>query len=333
MKHLMTTLMLLLIISGAHLRAQDVETSATANRDTIFAGQPIEFETSLVTPENYKAEWNEFGDTLSSTVELVDQNIERKIQTKKGRTTYTQKLTVTSFEPGDNHIPSIPLRYSIADEDSLTLTAYTSPIDFYVMPIKVDTAQAFRDIKEPLRQPITLKETTNFLGIILICAAIVLLVLFIVRKIKNKEPIIPEKHEPVIPAIVTARSEMDALKLKQLWQTGHTKEYYTELTGIVRKYIEGQFGVQAVELTSQEILANIKPLGFDTQTFEKLKETLETSDFVKFAKYEPSAEDNEMYLAKSETFIEESYAHYTEEERKREEQEKTMAETEKEVGQ
>lgn len=331
MRNLLATFMLLLALSGTQLKAQNIEATATANRDTISAGQPIEFVTRLVTPENCQPEWNDFGDTLTSTIELVDLDIERKTKKEKGSVVHTQKLTITSFELGDNSIPSIPLRYSFDDDDSLSLTAYTNPIQFYVRPIDVDTTQAFRDIKEPLRQPITLKETVNYTGIIIICAALVLIILFIIRKVRNKEHIIPEKPEPVIPAIVTARSEMDALKTKQLWQTGHTKEYYTELTGIARKYIEGQFGVQAVELTSQEILTNIKPIGFDTQTYEKLKETLETSDFVKFAKYTPSPEENEMYLTKTERFIEESYAHYTEEQRKKEEQAKDMADTEKEA--
>lgn len=330
-KRLFTYLLFLLTVST--LQAQIVEPSCTIDRDTILAGQPIRLELSLKTPDTYNVVWNIWEDTLSAAVELVDRNFEKKEQSAgKGFRKYTQLLNITSFEPGENEIPSLPIEFS--NSDSLTFTAYTEPLYFYVRQTEVDTSLAIRDLKKPLNEPVTFKEASSYTGLVLIIAAIVLAIIYIVHRVKSKEPIIPVKKEPGIPAIDTARAEMGELKLKQLWQVGKIKEYYTELTDIVRKYIEGQFKVQAVELTSSEILEGIKPLKINDQAYSKLKETLEVSDLVKFAKYAPSNTDNDLYYTYTESFIEESYAHFLDEQRKQEELEeeaKQKTEAEKEV--
>lgn len=324
---------LLILFTGSALHAQNVEPSCTIDRDTILAGQPIRLELSLKTPDTYSVTWNIWEDTLSATVELVDRNFEKKEKnTGKGFKKHTQLLNITSFEPGENEIPSLPIVFS--NSDSLTFTAYTEPLYFYVRQTEVDTSLAIRDLKKPLSEPVTFKEASSYAGLAAIIAAIVLAIIFIVRRTKSKEPIIPVRKEPEIPAIDTARTEMCMLKLKQLWQVGKIKEYYTELTDIVRKYIEGQFKVQAVELTSSEILEGIRPLKINSQAYSKLKETLEIADLVKFAKFAPSNTDNDLYYTYAETFIEESYAHFIDEQRKQEELEReagTKAETEKEV--
>ena len=319
-----TFIYLFLLLLSTTLQAQNIEPQSTIDRDTILAGQPIHLELSLRTPDNYNVEWNMWEDTLSATVELVDRKFENKKQKAgKGYCKHSQTLTITSFESGENEIPSLPIRFK-ANDDSITFTTYTEPLYFYVSPTEVDTSLNIRDLKEPLAEPITIAEATSYLGLIVIVAAILLVIIYIIRKVQSKEPIIPNKEEPDIPAIDTARAEMSELKLKQLWQVGKIKEYYTELTDIVRKYIEGQFKVQAVELTSSEILDGIKPLKINDQAYNKLKETLEIADLVKFAKYAPSATDNDICYTYTETFIEESYAHFLDEQRKQAELEQEI---------
>ena len=90
---------------------------------------------------------------------------------------------------------------------------------------------------------------------------------------------------PVIPPYDKAVGDLENLRQQKLWQSGKVKEYFSSLTDIAREYIEGQFGVNAVEMTTDDILEEVKPLHFSQETYNKLKETMEVADLVKFAKY------------------------------------------------
>ena len=95
-----------------------------------------------------------------------------------------------------------------------------------------------------------------------------------------------------------------------MWQSGKVKEYFSSLTDIAREYIEGQFGVNAVEMTTDDILEEVKPLHFSQETYNKLKDTMEVADLVKFAKYSASTLESDTALSNMTDFVNESYAHY-----------------------
>ena len=95
-----------------------------------------------------------------------------------------------------------------------------------------------------------------------------------------------------------------------MWQSGKVKEYFSSLTDIAREYIEGQFGVNAVEMTTDDILDEIKPLRFPKETYNKLKDTMEVADLVKFAKYSASTLESDTALSDMTGFVNESYAHF-----------------------
>ena len=88
------------------------------------------------------------------------------------------------------------------------------------------------------------------------------------------------------------------------------KEYFSTLTDIAREYIEGQFGVNAVEMTTDDIMEEIKPLHFSKEAYDKLKDTMEVADLVKFAKYSATALESDTCLNNMTDFVNESYAHY-----------------------
>ena len=152
-----------------------------------------------------------------------------------------------------------------------------------------------------------------------------LIILLIIRlsSRKNKVETEVEEKKPLIPAIITAREKMGLLKEKNLWQEGKVKEYYTDLTDIAREYLEGQFSIDAVEMTSDEILEEVKAIRLEDRTLGKLRETLTMADLVKFAKAFPTPSDNETSFSNVNAFIEESYEFFQAEEKRKAEEEKT----------
>ena len=95
-----------------------------------------------------------------------------------------------------------------------------------------------------------------------------------------------------------------------MWQVGKIKEYYSTLTDIAREYIEGQFGVNAVEMTTDEILEEVRGLDFEPSVYGKLKDTMELADLVKFAKYNASSLESDHAMTDMTDFVNGSYAHY-----------------------
>ena len=88
-----------------------------------------------------------------------------------------------------------------------------------------------------------------------------------------------------------------------MWQQGLEKEYYSSLTDILRVYIERRFLIGAMEMTSAEIIDSLKNKELDKSVLFSLKDLMQVSDFVKFAKLKPTYEENESSIIIAESFI------------------------------
>jgi hypothetical protein len=133
---------------------------------------------------------------------------------------------------------------------------------------------------------------------------LLLIIWIIIRLIKHK-PVF-RKEKPAEPPHVRAIRELNELQHQKLWQNGRHKEYYTRLTDILREYLDGRYGVDAPEMTSEEILAALKRVGVSAKHFADLQRLLGESDLVKFAKYLPEQEYHEEAYYKVYYFVEES---------------------------
>jgi hypothetical protein len=152
----------------------------------------------------------------------------------------------------------------------------------------VDQEAGIYDIKDPLGIPVGLMEVVPWLILLAVAG---LLVWGIIRYTKRrKQPAeISEKPEPSEPAHVIALRELRLLESETLWQQGKLKEYYTRLTDIVRIYIERQFGIMAMELTSDEIIGRLYGINsINRKTAGRLGDCFGLADMVKFAKARPA---------------------------------------------
>lgn len=78
---------------------------------------------------------------------------------------------------------------------------------------------------------------------------------------------------------------LEEIKKEKLWQSGKTKEYYTQLTDTIRNYLDGELGISAMEQTSFETLKALEKCEqVNAKQRDKLADMFETADFVKFAK-------------------------------------------------
>ena len=318
-------ILLFCMMSALSIRcdAQAVSLKGRISVDTILVGQPFDYQLLLTVPKDYNVDWKRFGDTLSKSIEII----------KEGELTTTpvedsdnvlmkQQLTLTTFDTGYVYVPEIDIYYSKSLQDSVRYKLHTMEKELYVKTVAVDTTQAFLPINGVIKQYVTAKEVLPWAAIVIAVIGILYLIYYLQKHRKTQQPVVIEKKKPTIPAIVTARAKLADMKDNELWNSLKVKDYYTDLTDIAREYLEGQFEIDAVEMTTDEIMKEVNALNLQEFVKMKLQDTLITADLVKFAKANPSKDENEQSFKDINLFVEDSYAFFQEEKKKKEEENK-----------
>ena len=321
MKRLLLTICLM-TAALASATAQGVSVSAEVPDKNVQVGKPFTLDLSMKVPYGYFVEWSDFAsDTLSEQVELLRRGEVVRTADADSNIIVQQQLTLMTFDTGYVTVPGVGLTYAKSVEDQLRMKAYTDPVRLHVTTIAVDTTQAYRPLMPPIERPVTMKEVFPWLlGLLLLVIAGFVLRFFL----KHRKPKVDENGEPLtgpsIPPYDKAIDDLANLRQQKLWQAGKVKEYYSSLTDIAREYIEGQFDINAVEMTTDDILKEVRELRFNEQLYGKLKETMEVADLVKFAKYTTSSLENDQAMNDMTDFVNESYAHYQDKIAKEEEE-------------
>ena len=217
---------------------------------------------------------------------------------KRRQMMVTQAYTVTSFDTAFYYIPPFEV---LVDSQ-----AYASdPLALMVMTFDVDTAnvEAIFPIKDIMKCPITLVEVLPFSGSIVLVIVLGFLIPYLMRRYRDNKPILRRVTiAPKLPPHQVALTEMERIKGEKSWQRDDVKQYYTELTDALRVYMEERFGFNAMEMTSDEIIAQLNELP-DKEWIGELRELFQMSDLVKFAKYKPLINENDMNLINAIDFI------------------------------
>lgn len=296
-----TALALLLAVKAG----AQVNVSARIDTSMMLIGDQTNFSLEATFPQGYSVSLPVFADTIIHKLEVVEAGKpDTAVSDRIVR--LEQKYTVTSFDSGWYTVPQLP--FAITQPDGCADTIFSAPVYFGVMTMPIDTAHAnsICDIKPMQEAPFQIREIVPYLKYVLIgllVLAVVALAVYIMVKRKRNEPIFV-KVKPQEPAHVVALRQIDQLKEQKLWQRGLTKEYYTSLTDIIRIYLKGRFNIQAMESTTAEIMQMTKPLAeIDKALRNDLQDLLERADFVKFAKAQAEANENEASIEFVERFV------------------------------
>jgi hypothetical protein len=173
----------------------------------------------------------------------------------------------------------------------------------------VDTTQQIMPIKPPINTPLTFKEVLPWAGVGIGGLLLLGTIFYLIRRyrrLKGDSNGVPQK--PLEPAHVVAFRELDKLKSEKIWEKGLVKLYYSHLTEITRHYIERQYGIPAMERTTDEIMQAFRKTNReDSLLDEMLKELLELADLVKFAREDPLPVDNQTNLNNAYLFVQKTY--------------------------
>ena len=279
--------------------------SATLDSTTLFIGDQTDLHLRAIGEVGEQVSMPVLDKELIPGVEIVDRTIVDTLSLKDGRVQYDQYLTVTSFEDSLFYIAPLPF---VSGDDTVWSDGLTLNV---VQPFEMDTTDmAITDIKGVYKAPVWWWGIFRWVLLAVLLAGVGVagyyLITYLQRR-KLEEAGNEVVTEPLRPAEEVALEKLDAIKEKKIWQQGQVKEYYTQLTDVVREYIARRFEVSSVEQTSDETLRDIRPLLSERKDlYDQLRKMLTLADLVKFAKWSTTPDENELSLRNAYTFVKET---------------------------
>lgn len=212
-------------------------------------------------------------------------------------------VLITSFEEGIYDLPQISVRRMTSDGVADTLVFDPMRLEVKTMP--VDTATFVpHDIKGQIRYPLTLAEVLPWLGIFWLSATLIILaVCMIIMHRRKNDPAFVRRD----PAHIVALRKLDQYRGSKLWAPDKQKAFYSGVTDTLREYISERYGIGAMEMTTAEIFDEMKNTDVPKELMQETKDLFERADFVKFAKFVASDEDNASALPAAVRFVTETY--------------------------
>ena len=241
---------------------------------------------------NLKISVNEIKNVIIPKLELKGLEVVDTAKTDTLKSSLVKKYTITGFDSGSFYIPQqqIFVKNQAFLTDSLLVNVAT---------IAIDTSKIKKfPIKSIKSEPYVLDDFKGYIWIALVVLLLVGILVYLLFFRKKKETV-EEVVIPLKPAYEEAIEKLQQLDEKLLWQNNKIKEYYSELTGIVRNYIGRDIEIPTFEQTSNEIIELIearnskKKLGISKETIATIHSLLKNADLVKFAKSKPLSHEIE----------------------------------------
>lgn len=288
--------LLAFILFCGNLLAQEVYINAYTDTSHYMIGDQIIYHLDIKSDKGIKI----YSTSLEDSIKDVDIfDISNTIVSNKD-IRYT--VTLSKYDSAVIRIPSIEVRY-LSGKDTLKLmnplfsttafrndssikTVYSNSIIFNIKSVKVNVQEEIKDIKSP-------KDLTSIDWLTYVVILFFLIITagggyLLYKKYKRKDA---TEDIEILPPYLIALRRLEDLDKKELHLKGKFKDYFSELTEILRKYYEDIYFFPALEMTSFEIINELKNKNITEKLITKSNHIFNISDYVKFAKRIPDLED------------------------------------------
>ena len=294
---------IILVLSAAFSAFAGVQVKAKLNTIDIFIGEQVKMTVDVTANRGANVQFPSYKrlDYYTPGVEVIDVSPTDTILTDDDMVTVSQTLTLTSF---DEKLYALPGMKVMVDGKPYN----ANQLALKVVTVEVDTLHLdkFFPPKYVQNNPFDWSEWSPLLSTSIVVFMLCLLCGYLVVRLKQNKPVITRIRivKKILPH-QKALSAIDKLRKEKMTSSEEQKEYYTQLTAALRQYIEERFGFNAMEMTSSEILYNLRETG-DRKMIEELKELFYTADLVKFAKYSTLLNENDLNLVNAINFIDQT---------------------------
>lgn len=299
-KRIHLLLFLLSAWSSTLLMAQTITVNTAIDSTQIWIGQQTKLSFELTQQPKQMVQSPVFSDIIIDGVELVERVKTDTTQSPDGQLIIKQSYVVTSFDDSLFLIPPFPF---ISGED----TVWSKPVSLKVIqPFVIDTTKIqLADIKDVFAPKFNLLYFLKKIWPWSLGAVLLGIILFLLMKYLRKKPgSLSESSGIHLPPYEVAVIKLEKIKKEKLWQQNRHKEYHSELTDVLREYIEANFLIPALEMTSDEILTQLNALRIeDKESYYALQQILHLADLVKFAKWNTGPDEHELSLTNAYYFV------------------------------
>ena len=246
-------------------------------------------------------------------VEVVETPKVDTVEASDGNLKVTQHIRVTAWDDSLYYIPGITVKVNGKAESSKSLALKVLTVD--VDTIHPNQFYGPRDVQD---NPFRWSEWSSLLWLTFLLVLLYVLCWLALMRLRSKKPIVLKvrirkivpPHQKALDGIEKLKKEGTSLAGTQYGSEAADveglKAYYSELTDILRVYMQERFGFNAMEMTSAEIIERIESSDEKDVKIEELRSLLETSDLVKFAKYTVDMSESDRNLMSAINFINET---------------------------
>lgn len=286
------------LLAGFTAGAQQTLIDVKVDTADILVGEQTTLHVTVTTDPNRRIIIPLPSDTLMTGVEVISVS-DADSTVADGRLVIRRDILVTSFDSSLYLLPPF-----IAIDGADTIASNQVALKVSTVPVDVDNPEQFYDIKDVWKPPFVLADYYPWIFGILTALFIICVIGYLVQRYRRHRSEVPVKPaEPELPPYEVAIRELDSIKDQKLWQQGLNKEYYTQVTDTLRRYISRRYGVNAMEKTSEEILAIIERETDERSVYDTLRQVLRLSDYVKFAKLHPLPDENDESMRNAYLFV------------------------------
>ncbi len=200
------------------------------------------------------------------------------------------EFQITFWDTGSFVIPPYAVQVLNAEEDQVEYTIATDSVEVTVQSLISEAEPVLRDIKPPVSIPtiIPWEIIFSFLGIAL---SVVALIWMWRKRVQAENEDKPQIIVPSKPPYEVAMEKLDRLRNQSTCTSNEVKIYYADLSYLLREYLEHQYFVRAIEMTTSEIEDARHLIPADQEKLDLVLEMLKRSDLAKFARYRPDISD------------------------------------------
>jgi hypothetical protein len=288
---------------------------AEAQPRTATVGDPIRIELTVSLPEGFHARFPELksqvGDfsVLESPAGPVapppakGREAAGKIESGAGSPgTSRASFTVALFRPGSFEFPSLPI--VIRDRSGKEYSAASPPVKVEIRSVLTGKDEKLKGLKKQAE----IEDPARWLyrlGLVLVLLTLALLAWLLWRR--RRKPESARTELPGLDPYALAEADLRDLTGRGLLERGFVKQFYVGLSEIVKRVLEAGYRISTTERTTSEImegLSQISPSAPTGSELARIESFLNGCDLVKFAKYLPSAPENDANIQSAFSILE-----------------------------
>ena len=294
---------LIVLMLGINLSAQrSISFSLVSEKNKIEIGDELNVSMRVTFPSSIAPSTIQFpvleeGLSINDTIDVL------KVQPSKSESgsdnqgnpniTWQQNFTVGIYAGGNIEVGPFQIIIG-AGETADTILSNVATISVSTPELQED--KGFVGIKGIEEDPFSAWEKfimwlKEYWLWILIPIVVIIGTIFLIKFI-NKKPEERRAPVPVLPLPIVLLNKLEKIDEENLWQQGNHKAYYSDVTDVIRRFLEYKYQIATLEKTSDEILNSLTLSSINKNDYNQLKNLFSLATMIKFAKSMPMAEEN-----------------------------------------